>query len=165
MQVWESTGNGYVKFTKPEDESEGNLGVLIENAQLVSGLVKRLKSLNKVEFSLSDNIQAITREGNLNRITLKSGRDVYSRVLVGSDGRGSAVKKLNGIGTYGWNYNQMGIVCTVKTSRAARNTSYQRYLPTGPLAILPLWEDFSSIVWSVPIYEYEELIKLGDVEF
>lgn len=70
-----------------------------------------------------------------------------ARLVVGADGGASAVRRLSGLGSAGWSYGQEALVATVQTS-APHNTAWQRFLPTGPLALLPLWDNYSSIVWS-----------------
>ncbi|KAL4430101.1 hypothetical protein ABPG74_013548 [Tetrahymena malaccensis] len=168
MQVWESNGQGYLKFHLQENQQDSNLGLLMENNNIVAAIVKRLEELDQVEFAIPDSIEKFEdsqENDNIQLIQLKSGKQVYARLVVGSDGRYSAVKEKKGIPTYGWMYNQMGVVCSIKTTKATKNTAYQRYLEGGPLAILPLWDDYSSIVWSVPPYQYEELMKLSDEQF
>jgi 2-polyprenyl-6-methoxyphenol hydroxylase-like FAD-dependent oxidoreductase len=69
--------------------------------------------------------------------------------MVGSDGEKSLTRTEYGIGTWGQSYHAKGLVCTVRTLQP-HTIAFQRFLKTGPLAILPLWEDYSSIVWSLP---------------
>ena len=59
------------------------------------------------------------------------------------------------------------MVATVKTESTAdmNTTAWQKYLPTGPLAVLPLWDGFSSIVWSTSVPEARRLSELTDKEF
>lgn len=85
-------------------------------------------------------------------------------MLVGSDGNKSKVKELGKIRSYGWSYNQMGIVCTLKLANPI-TTAYQKYYHKNVLALLPLWDNYASIVWSAetPLYNY--LIKLPNEEF
>jgi len=70
-------------------------------------------------------------------VTLKDGTVVRARLLVGADGAASRVRSAAGIGVWGWDYDQRGVVATIKTQGAA-GTAWQRFLPTGPLAILPV---------------------------
>ncbi|EGR27367.1 ubiquinone biosynthesis coq6 family protein, putative [Ichthyophthirius multifiliis] len=170
MQVWEEKGQSYIKFKhqgSPNDD-DNKLGTLIENNNIILSLLKRIRELNTIEFSIPDQIECLEDDenSNLQIVKLKSGRKMFSKLVVGSDGRNSVVKEQKKIGTYGWMYNQMGIVCTIKTSKSEKNTAYQRYFINGSsLAILPLWDGYSSIVYSVPLYQYEELIKQSDNDF
>lgn len=101
---------------------------------------------------------------------------LYFRLLVGADGSQSIVRRLAGITTWGWNYGVEGIVATVSLNNDSQqielpdtsvrnNTAWQNYLSTGPLALLPLWDGYASIVWSVPTALAKQLKALTDEEF
>ena len=85
-------------------------------------------------------------------------------MLIGSDGNKSKIKELADIRSYGWKYNQTAIVCTLKLDKNI-DTAFQRYYDKNVLAVLPLWDNYASIVWSVenPFFEY--LKNLNDDEF
>ena len=76
-----------------------------------------------------------------------------TRFQVGADGPNSPVRAFAGITTHGWAYDTHAVVATLSHAPRAlfqpRNTiAYQRFLPTGPIAFLPLSPTESSIVWS-----------------
>lgn len=107
--------------------------------------------------------------------TFKSLR-LRSQLLVGADGANSIVRKLAGISTWGWEYGQEALVATVSTragtnvgntdSTESHSTAWQKYLSSGlPLALLPLWGGYSSIVWSTSIVEATRLKALPADQF
>jgi ubiquinone biosynthesis UbiH/UbiF/VisC/COQ6 family hydroxylase len=59
----------------------------------------------------------------------------------------------------------MGIVARVRTSLSHENTAWQRFLPTGPLAFLPLADGSCSIVWSIDQKQATELLDMDDEKF
>ena len=71
-------------------------------------------------------------------------RTLSARLLVGADGGNSFVRKMAGIENFGWNYNQKGVVATVKTNEPS-HTAYQRFLSTGPVALLPVLSAFMNL--------------------
>jgi 2-octaprenyl-3-methyl-6-methoxy-1,4-benzoquinol hydroxylase len=76
-------------------------------------------------------------------------------LLVGSDGIGSSIKRLAGIGHYGWQYRQKAIVCTMRINEHVNNTSaYQIYHDSNVLALLPLWDNYVSLVWSLALPDF-----------
>jgi ubiquinone biosynthesis monooxygenase Coq6 len=83
----------------------------------------------------------------LARLELTDGTALRARLVVGADGGASPVRAAAGIGTWGWDYDQRAVVATVATA-APHRTAWQRFLPEGPLALLPLWGATSSVVWS-----------------
>ena len=72
------------------------------------------------------------------------------QLLVGSDGNRSKVKELSKINTYGWNYRQKAIACTMKVNDNV-TIGNQIYHEGDTLGILPLWKNYVSLVWSLKI--------------
>ena len=68
------------------------------------------------------------------------------------------------IDTHGHSYGQKGLVCSVSTMQP-NEIAFQRFLKTGPLALLPLWGSYSSIVWSCPDEMCEELQGMSEEDF
>jgi 2-octaprenyl-6-methoxyphenol hydroxylase len=81
-------------------------------------------------------------------VTLADGSELGGALLVGCDGRDSGVARRAGIRRRGWDYGQASLVCAVAHERPHRGTAHQFFMPEGPLAILPLPGDRSSIVWT-----------------
>ena len=131
---------------------------LTENLNLQRALLHRLASTPSVQ--LSDNVKVSTiqreqRDGGTGwpLVHLSDGRILRTRLLVGADGFNSPVRSYAGISSYGWAYDTQAIVATLshppRTAFEAPNTiAYQRFLPTGPIAFLPLSPTVSSLVWS-----------------
>jgi len=96
-------------------------------------------------------------------VTLADGRILKTRLLIGADGDKSIVKKAANISSWGWNYNRKGVVATVTCSQ--HTTAWQRFLPEGPLALLPLNGNMSSIVWSTTPQHANNLLNMSDEDF
>lgn len=67
---------------------------------------------------------------------------------VGADGSKSHVREMAGIKTTKWNYSQNAIICTVEHP-VENQCAWQRFLPSGPIALLPIGDRFSNIVWTM----------------
>lgn len=67
---------------------------------------------------------------------------------VGADGGKSRVRELAGFTTTEWNYSQNAIICTVEHN-IENQCAWQRFLPAGPIALLPIGDKFSNIVWTM----------------
>lgn len=79
------------------------------------------------------------------------------------------MRRLSNINTYGWSYGQDAVVCTVRVEDNIDadydgKTAYQRYLPTGPIALLPLWDRYCSIVWTLPVSHAHAVVNLPKTE-
>ncbi|KAG7664023.1 COQ6 [[Candida] subhashii] len=95
-------------------------------------------------------------------VKLSNGESIQTRLLVGCDGYNSPVRKYAKIESRGWQYNAFGVVATVKLQyEDFRNVAWQRFLTTGPLAILPLNGDNATIVWSSTPELSEILLKVN----
>jgi ubiquinone biosynthesis UbiH/UbiF/VisC/COQ6 family hydroxylase len=84
---------------------------------------------------------------------------------VGAEGQDSQLREWAGIDPVGWPYPQRAIVSHVATEAPHARTAYQRFLPNGPLALLPLADGRSSIVWSTDSAEADALLALDDDAF
>ncbi len=98
-------------------------------------------------------------------MVLDSGRTLSARLIVAADGADSRVRAMAGIATQGWRYDQQGVVATVTPQRSHRDTAWQRFLPEGPLAFLPLGEGRCSIVWSTSPAQAARLLALDEGAF
>lgn len=97
--------------------------------------------------------------------TLSDGATLSARLLVAADGARSAIREQAGIATFGWDYDQAGIVTTIAHERDHNGRAEEHFLPAGPFAILPLKGRRSSIVWTETKAEAARLVALPDAEF
>ncbi|KAF9350710.1 putative ubiquinone biosynthesis monooxygenase [Mortierella sp. AD094] len=105
-------------------------------------------------------------------VHLDNGKKLQTRLLVGADGVNSPVRSFANIESLGWDYSQFGLVATLQidplTSTAPGNgkgVAWQRFLPTGPIAMLPLNNGLASLVWSTTPKIAQDLKKLPPRDF
>lgn len=108
--------------------------------------------------------------GGAAEIELGNGRRIHARLVVGADGRQSAIRREAGIRTLDWSYRQTGIVCTVQHDLPHEGVAQERFLPAGPFAILPMTDDAqgrhrSSLVWTEPTERAAAIMALDDTAF
>ena len=87
---------------------------------------------------------------------LQGGRTINAKLVVGSDGGNSKVREMAQLRTVSWSYKQRGLVATVATD-TPNTSALQVFLPNGPLALLPVRDGFSNIVWSTAPAQAAEL--------
>jgi 2-octaprenyl-6-methoxyphenol hydroxylase len=96
---------------------------------------------------------------------LEDGRRIAAALIVGCDGRDGGTARRAGIRRLGHAYGQTAITCAVAHERPHRGTAHQLFLPSGPLAVLPLRGERSSIVWSERTARAEWLLGLPEDGF
>lgn len=87
---------------------------------------------------------------------------------IGADGANSIVRKHMDVTNFSLSYRQMGIVANLELNEeeAAGNTvAWQRFLPSGPIALLPLTDNLSSLVWTTDYNHAKQLLRMSAGEF
>ena len=137
MSIWDYYGTGSMSF--------GNsTGWVVENKEIVQANLQRLNDIG-VEVISPAKVKHIERKVGEILVELEDGRKIETSLIVGADGKDSKVRKDFGIGVMKKSYPHNGLVCTVKVENKTFE-AYQRFLQTGPLALLPLWGDYYSVV-------------------
>jgi 2-polyprenylphenol 6-hydroxylase len=163
MHVWEGLGHGSIHFDSAA-LGEPDLGHIVENRVTQLALWERLEQAAEVSLICPATCVDLTLGGDAS-LTLTDGRRLSARLLVAADGRDSWARQAVGIATTGWDYDQHAIVANVTPSRWHAETAWQRFLPCGPLAFLPLLDGRCSIVWSVEQTRAAELMALDEASF
>ncbi len=165
MDVWDADGTGGVHFRAGE-VGESHLGLLVENRILQAVLCDALWRQPAVTAYCPRRVQSLQPLRQGWQITLADGERLSAPLVIGADGAHSRVREAAGLGVSEWQYHQKAVVCTVTTERSHVFTAWQRFLPEGPLAFLPLADEHQcSIVWTLPVAEAERLQALPPEHF
>lgn len=150
MQVWDACSDAAITFGKT-DLSE-NIGWIVENDLVQDSLMKELVQQKTVEVKYKTkvtNYRLPQNDGELVQVTLEDGSCLTTDLIIGADGYNSGLRQNMKSQYISFDYNQMAVVATLRISECAENiTAWQRFLPTGPIALLPLNNELSSLVWS-----------------
>src|SRR4051812_47490968 len=136
---------------------------MLENHVVVEALTRRAKA-EGVELS-ADAVTGFEMTPERVNVALSGGGIRSVRLLVAADGARSKIREAAGIESFGWNYEQSGIVTTVAHERDHHGRAEEHFLPAGPFAILPLKGNRSSIVWTERAKEAARIVALPDREF
>ena len=152
MCVWdaggEPDGKGSLRFDCAEI-GEPNLGFIVDGRALQWQCLQAARAAGAVLIEAGLDA-AIATDADIS-VRLSDGRAMRSRLLIAADGQDSKARALLGIDTGGHIYHQDALVAHVRTAKSHANTAWQRFLPAGPLALLPLADGRSSIVWSTAL--------------
>ncbi|MCC2615304.1 FAD-dependent oxidoreductase [Aestuariibacter halophilus] len=122
-----------------------HLGHIVENRLVQLALHQALRAYSNVEWVTDTSFKHI--DSCTQRVTLANGKSLAYDVLLGADGARSAVRQQAGIGTTGWQYQQQALAILVKVPEPAEDITWQQFRPEGPLAFLPLYDGYASLVW------------------
>ncbi|MEW8638681.1 MAG: UbiH/UbiF/VisC/COQ6 family ubiquinone biosynthesis hydroxylase [Candidatus Thiodiazotropha endolucinida] len=163
MEVWDAEGSGRIHFSASEI-GESDLGHIVENRVTQLALWEILETLPNVNLRHPAGVAELQLD-QLPGVVMHDGEQLRAKLIVAADGRDSQLREMAGIGTKGWDYNQHAIVATVKPSRHHQRMARQRFMPRGPLALLPINDGRCSIVWSTSPQQADELMALSDALF
>lgn len=172
MQVWDACSDALITFDK---EGLEDMGYIVENDVITAALTKQLDAM-------ADRIEVLYRSRAVNytwpapypdkegsswvQIQLADGQKLHTKLLIGADGQNSMVRSTAGMKTIQWSYNHVAVVATLQLSELTdNNVAWQRFLPTGPIALLPVSDTCSSLVWSTSPEHAAELLNMDDENF
>jgi 2-octaprenyl-6-methoxyphenol hydroxylase len=137
----------FMHFDHAEIE-EGPMGYMIEDRFLRRAFQDAMQDAKNITLINGRKVVAQDVDQSGAQVTLDGGTTLRGALLVGSDGRASGTASRAGIKRTGWDYGQTALVCAINHELAHNGVAHQFFMPPGPLAILPLPGNQSSIVWS-----------------
>lgn len=161
MRVWEGAGD--VEF-RSEELNEPVLGYIVENRIIQLAVLDRVKDFANVDLLCPVKTRRIDYAATGSTVELEDGRVLRGRLLVAADGGFSRVRQVAGMGVSGWDYEQHALVLTVDTGYPQQDITWQRFVPAGPQAFLPLDGSHASLVWYNTPEEVKRLKALPDTE-
>ena len=163
MQVWDAAGGDDLVFDA-DRFGRSELGWIVENSLLQDRLWAALSSAG-VQVHCPARVETLEQEADGVRLRLDDGRRIEASLAVAADGAESTLRTLAGVGVDRHDYQQRGVVAYVDSALPNQSTAWQRFLPGGPLALLPVAGHRSSIVWTLPEDEAARVLALADSAF
>lgn len=144
---------------------EGPMGHMCEDRVLRPAFLDAMDETPGITTISGDAVTAQEVDSAGATLTLGSGKVLRTRLIVGSDGRTSGTAQRAGIRRTGWDYGQTALVCAVAHEHPHNGIAHQFFMPSGPLAILPLPGNVSLIVWSERSATAAKFAALSDEDF
>lgn len=154
----------FLHFDHAEIE-EGPMGHMVEDRYLRHALSDALAAEDRITLLNGETVVDQSVQPGGVTVTLGSGRRLAGGLLIGCDGRASGTAARAGIRRTGWGYGQTALVCAIAHEKPHRGVAHQLFLPPGPLAILPLPGNRSSIVWSETTQRAAAIQALDDAAY
>lgn len=168
MDVWDAEGTGHIHFSAEEVQRPA-LGHIVENRLVLAAMHQCLQGCG-VSLMFGCKVASFQRSHDGPRLSLADGRVLTAPLVAAADGARSKIREWAGFDTREWDYHHHAIACTVETSLPHQATAWQRFLPEGPLAFLPLADAnaeqrYCSIVWSAKPELNQQLMAMNDQDF
>jgi len=161
LSVWDGERGGRTDF-HARDAGVPELGYIVENRVIQLSLWDQLQKLPNVSCYCPTTLSSIEADDSGVTVKLDTvGTPIRARVVVGADGAASAVRQQAGIGIDSTSYEQHALVANVTTALPQQQITWQRFVPTGPQAMLPLCGSRASLVW---YSSADEVARLNELE-
>lgn len=154
----------FMHFDHAEIE-EGPMGFMVEDRHLRHAILDAMDGDDRITHLCGQRVVAQSDEPGHATVTLDNGKTLTARLIVGCDGRSSGTAERAGIKRVGWDYGQTALVCAIAHERPHHGIAHQFFMPSGPLAILPLVGNRSSIVWTERTDEAARINALSDADY
>ena len=157
--------SGWMLHFESRELAEGPMGYMVEDRYLsraLQGAVQKHPLITQINSETVVDQQVGPASVT---VTTASGKTLTGSILIGSDGRASGTAKRAGIRRVGHDYGQTALVCAIEHDLPHHGIAHQFFMPPGPLAILPLPGNRSSIVWSETTKEAARINALPEDEY
>ncbi|CAG8775777.1 43348_t:CDS:2 [Gigaspora margarita] len=159
IQVWDGISDARIRFNSDErisiNKNVEAIAWIIENNNIQHAILTKLAQYkdSNIDFLENTSVKRIMFDDvnyENEQFDLSDWPSLeLSNGKIGADGINSVVRSFANIESLGWDYNARAVVATLQVEPQVENaTAWQRFLPTGPIAMLPLNNRFSSMVWS-----------------
>ncbi len=144
------------------------LGYVAENRLIGRALWRRLRASPRTRILAPARVTEATAGATHSALTLEGAdgaRSLEARLVVAADGAGSLVRQAAGIGAERWDYGQTALISLVTPQRYHDHVAYERFTPTGPLAVLPGPDGRVVVVWTLAPEAAARVMALDDAGF
>ena len=165
MQVWDAKGGGEIQFDC-NDVHQTALGFIVEDNVIRTSLLENFLRYPTIHFLCPIDLISLRETTECIELVTNDQQTLYAKLVIAADGANSWVRSRANIELKSRDYAHTAIVTTAYTELSHEATAWQRFLPTGPLAFLPLKEAHAcSIVWSASPDHADYLLSLDDETF
>jgi 2-octaprenyl-6-methoxyphenol hydroxylase len=167
IRVSDAGRAGAARLTAAE-QGLAALGYVVPNRQLGLALWQQLAARPSIAIRNPARLRELHLDADEARLQVSAGgatETVVTRVVVAADGAQSLVRAAAGIAAEVEDYEQVAVVVHVVTDLPSNCIAYERFTPTGPLAVLPLADGRYTVVWTLAPERARQVCALDDAAF
>lgn len=127
---------------------DGPMGQMVEDRFIRKALFTKINKNEQIDYKFNSKVTEHKKQSGYISVTLDNGKKLDTKLLVGADGRNSELANRAEIKKSGWKYNQSALVCAIEHEADHNGVAWQYFMPSGPLAVLPMTGKRSCIVWT-----------------
>ena len=127
---------------------DGPMGQMVEDRFIRKALFTKINKNKQIDYKFNSKVTEHKKQSGYISVTLENGKKLNTKLLVGADGRNSELANRADIKKSGWKYNQSALVCAIEHEADHNGVAWQYFMPSGPLAVLPMTGKRSCIVWT-----------------
>lgn len=158
-------GSPYALHFERSDDPEAPLGYLVANHQIRKALFSQAQTQANIDWIYEQSVISTTASDSGGRVVLDNGDVIEANLVVSADSRFSSTRRMMGIGAKMKDFGRVMIVCNMTHPGSHRNTAQECFYYGRTCAILPLGENTSSIVITVPAAKAEALTSASPEDF
>lgn len=158
-------GHSGIAHLSAAEEKLSALGYVIELEHAGRELQQALQTIPQLKVYQPDSVKSIVQQSAQVNVELTSGLKISAKLLVAADGGFSPCRQLLNLHQQSEDYGTSAIIANVVTSELHKGRAFERFTQAGPLALLPMSDNRSALVWSVANAELKQYLSLDDDAF
>lgn len=161
-----SGGESLLKLHFSSDNVDGEtMGYIIENNIFKGELYNIASKIDNIDIEFGRHAINIENAPDSVSVVLDNEEKISGQMLIAADGRNSKLRSYMSIDTIDKDYNQSAITFNIRHKNSHKRMALEKFLPTGPFAVLPMCDEFeSSVVWSVKRSHVDYYMSMEEAE-
>ncbi|WP_083400043.1 2-octaprenyl-6-methoxyphenyl hydroxylase [Vibrio barjaei] len=162
---------GHAAMTDFRAAKEGlkAMGYVVELAEVGRRFNQKLTSSPNIDFLCPCSVEDVVQHQHHAAVSVKDESGSVSvletKLLVAADGADSKSCQAVGLEQLSHDFGQVAVIANVKTGEDPNGRAFERFTEHGPLALLPMSDERSSLVWCMPPERAQQIVKLTDTDF
>lgn len=152
-------------FIQSSDYQLSELGYVVDINSMKKELFNMLSKQSMIHIYCPATIQKMYRKKSCNVVVLSNGIQINSKLIIAADGSGSELAANCGIEWFKWNYQQIAVVTEIVTEIPHFGTAFEQFTSCGPLALLPMSDNLSYVIWCISAQKRKEVLKWDTTQF
>ena len=148
-----------------QDENVPALGQVITARSMGQVFNQALVQQENLEVICPASVVDLNQHEGYVELILNDDSQISAKLIVAADGAQSTLRHLLGLGALEHDYGQTAITANITTERAHQGRAFERFTDSGPIALLPMSDNRSSLVWTVKTGDETALLQLSNSDF